>query len=67
MTMLGLSKYEIENKIKFHFFGKTVTRQNKDLEKIAELIAEGVANAIDENNKKITEQLRAINLKVDDS
>jgi UDP-N-acetylmuramyl tripeptide synthase len=62
--MLGLSKSDIAGKIKFSYHGVMVTSKNRELEVVADRIADTVATAIEENNAKITQQLKDAGIKL---
>ena len=62
--MLGLSKSEILGSIKFSYHGPISLTQNKELEIVLDRIAESVADAIVENNKKIETALKAAGVKL---
>ncbi len=62
--MLGLTKAEIIGEIKFSYHGSMALTHNKELETVADQIAESVANAIVKNNKEIEKTLKAAGMKL---
>jgi BMFP domain-containing protein YqiC len=62
--MLGLTKVEIIAEIKFSYHGSMTLTQNKELETVADQIAESVANVIVKNNQKIEKMLKAAGMKL---
>ncbi len=54
-SMFGLNKWEIQRTIEFSALSLTTS---PELKNIAGQIAEGVAKAMEENNKKMTTQIK---------
>ena len=58
--MLGLGRSEIRHKIHFKLSSLTGPSQNSELKKLAEKLAECIAEVIEDNNAKIEKQINNI-------
>jgi len=56
--MFGLDILQVKNIVESRILSSSGISRNPELRSLATLIAEGVANAVQENNRKITEQVK---------
>ncbi len=56
--MFGLDRLRIKNIVESRILSSSNISRNPELRSLATLIAEGVAYAVEENNEKITEQVK---------
>lgn len=62
--MIGLSRGEIQNKIQSELSSLTVVSQNSELKSLATRITEGVAKAMEANNRQIERQLEGAGVRI---